>query len=72
MHQCMQYILNHFLQVSRCDTCQRNGQKLSEHCTELHPVPVHSTGVHVAIDLIGPLSPTSSSGNWYNIYLLLC
>ena len=31
--------------------------------TEMHPVPVHTTWFHVAIDFIGPISPISLSGN---------
>ncbi len=36
---------------------------------ELHPVPVHSPWFHVAIDFIGPISPTSALGNRYILTL---
>ena len=32
---------------------------------ELHPVPVKSPWYHVAIDFIGPITPTSQKGNRY-------
>ena len=32
---------------------------------ELHPVPVKSPMYHIGIDFVGPISPTSSSGNRY-------
>ena len=31
----------------------------------LHPVPEHSPWHHIGIDFIGPISPTSRSGNHY-------
>ena len=36
---------------------------------ELHPVPVHSPWHHVGIDFIGPIHPTSRSGNRFILTL---
>ena len=38
---------------------------------ELHPVPVHSPWFHVAIDFVGPISPSSKSGNHYILTLIV-
>ena len=32
---------------------------------ELYPVPVKSPWYHIGMDFVGPISPTSSSGNRY-------
>ena len=57
-------------QISICDHCQRNSQKLSIATPELFPVPVHSPWHHVGIDFVGPISPKTTSGNSY--ILTLC
>ena len=49
-------------QISTCDLCQRNSQKLSISTPELFPVPVHSPWHHVGIDFVGPISPTLVPG----------
>ena len=59
-----------FLQVESFEACQKNSDKLVVTSTELHPVPVHTTWYHVAIDFIGPISPVSLSGN-RSVYLLI-
>ena len=52
-----------FLQVASCEACQKNSDKLVVTSTELRPVLVCTTWYHVAIDIIGPISPISLSGN---------
>ena len=51
--------------MSTCDTCQRVNDKLPTEKPELHPVPIHSPWFHVGIDFVGPISPSSTSGNRY-------
>ena len=53
------------LQVSCCDVCQKVNPKLTTKTPELHPIPVKSPWFHVGIDLIGPINPTSITGNRY-------
>ena len=53
-------------QISNCDLCQRNSQKLSIATPELFPVPVHSPWHHVGIDFVGP---KTTSGN--SLYILI-
>ena len=36
---------------------------------ELHPIAVHSPWFHVGIDFVGPISPSSESGNRYILTL---
>ena len=40
------------VQISTCDLCQRNSQKLSIATPELFPVSVHSSWHHVGIDFV--------------------
>ena len=40
-------------------------KKMVVQAPELHPVPVKSPWYHVAIDFIGPITPTSQKGNRY-------
>jgi hypothetical protein len=51
--------------ISTCDKCQRINDKIVTTKPELHPVPVHSPWNHLGIDFIGPISPTSHTGNKY-------
>ena len=57
------YLFPYLLKVSSCEVCQRNSAKLAVTTTELHPIPVHTTWHHIAIDFIGPISPISLAGN---------
>ena len=54
---------NYFMQISSCDVCQRVNRKLTDKTPELHPIPVKSLLFHVGIDFIGPIKPTSVTGN---------
>ena len=60
---------SHFVQRSTCDVCQRTNHKMTIQTPELHPVPVKSPWLHVAIDFIGPITPTSQRGNRYILTL---
>lgn len=40
-------------------------KKMTSTTPELHPVPVKSPWYHIGIDFVGPITPTSSSGNRY-------
>ena len=51
--------------MSPCDVCQKVNGKIACGRPELHPVPVHSPWFHVGIDFVGPISPTTKSGNSY-------
>ena len=54
-----------FLQLSKCDVCQRMNRKLTTGVPELHPVPVKAPWYMVGIDFIGPLSPVAKDGSRY-------
>ena len=58
------------VQISTCDLCQRNSQKLSIATPKLFPVVVHLSWHHVGIDIVGLILPKSKSGNSY--ILTLC
>ena len=60
---CDQY--SDILQVRCCHTCQLNNKKLDKERPELHPIPIKAPWYHVGMDFIGPISPTSRSGNRY-------
>uniref|UniRef100_A0A1X7T8J4 Integrase catalytic domain-containing protein n=1 Tax=Amphimedon queenslandica TaxID=400682 RepID=A0A1X7T8J4_AMPQE len=51
--------------VSSCDECQHVKAPIVTVKPRLDPVPVHSPWHHIGIDFIGPISPTSKSGNRY-------
>ena len=53
------------LQVKFCAICQRMNKKLNTERPELHPIPVKSPMYHIGIDFVGPISPTSLTGNRY-------
>ena len=53
----LHYMYMSLTQISTCDLCQRNSQKLSILTQELFLVPVHSPWHHVGIDFVGPISP---------------
>ena len=53
------------VQVKVCPVCQRMNKRLNLERPELHPVPVKSPMYHIGIDFVGPISPTSCSGNRY-------
>lgn len=59
----------YYNKVSVCEVCQKNTKKLEITRPELHPVPVHSPWFHVGIDFVGPISPSSKSGNRYILTL---
>ena len=63
----MSCVLSRFLVVILI--CQRNSQTRTVETTELYPVPVHTTWVHIGIDFIGPIFPISASGNRYILTL---
>ena len=50
------------LQVKFCPVCQRINKRLNWEHPEL---PVKSPMYHTGINFVGPISPISSSGNWY-------
>ena len=54
-----------FLQLSKCDVCQRMNRKLTTGVPELHPIPVKAPWYMVGIDFIGPLSPVAKDGSRY-------
>ena len=58
-----------YYQISTCDASQRVNQKMVIQKTDLHPVPVKSPRHHVAIDFVGPITPTSRQGNRYILSL---
>ena len=53
------------VQVKVCPVCQRMNKRLNLERPELNPVPVKSPMYHIGIDFVGPISPSSSSGNRY-------
>ena len=58
-----------FLQVSSCNTCQRNKQKLQKVSGSLRPIPVPSKlWAQLGMDLIGPM-PKTPRGNQYIVTL---
>ena len=40
-------------------------KKISAVRPELHPIPVKEPWYHLGVDFVGPISPTSASGNRY-------
>ena len=56
-----------FLQVKRCEVCQRTKRKFDKPAPSLHPIPVSDTWNKVGIDLIE--LPVSKNGNRYCITL---
>ena len=54
-----------YLQVSRCDICQRVNKKLAITAPEFHPVTVKSHWYYIGIDFVEPITPTSVNGNRY-------
>ena len=53
------------MQVTQCRQCQLMNKKLDIVRPELYPVPVKSPWYHIGMDFVGPISPTSISGNRY-------
>ena len=54
-----------FLQLSKCDVCQRMNRKLTTGVPELHPIPVKAPWYMVGIDFIGPLIPVAKDRSRY-------
>lgn len=52
-----------FIQIARCDICQRINKKLTTGVPELNPIPVKSPWRHIGIDFIGPISPPGNDGS---------
>ena len=68
-HKCVILRYSAYMQISKCDVCQRMNRKMTTGAPEFHPIPVKQPWYMMGIDFVGPLTPQAQDRSRYILTL---